>query len=182
MKTTRLIACLLCLFVTATTHAQQQHDPRDARRRGMAEHWIERLERQNPEQAAQLRQLQTDDPQAFVQAIRERVQQHRLNALYRKYPAFEQFINSMPEPERNQFLEDLNEPMGLRGRRPPPPPLQPPPHDARNGQDDLYNRASLSEADKIRLYEERIAQAERHLDMLKQLLEQRKAAQTPPQE
>jgi hypothetical protein len=69
---------------------------------------MKEMEQRDPEEFARLRRLHDENPEAFREALREKVQKGRMASIGRRFPHLAEVIQSLPPEERNWLVERLD--------------------------------------------------------------------------
>ncbi len=99
------------LFLVIDVNAQHRRDshgpaPRDgAQQRRPAEHWLESIRQEDPQEFERLKKLRQESPETFSSELRKRIRERMTDRLLAQNPKLHDFVNSLP-PEKRELLMD----------------------------------------------------------------------------
>lgn len=135
-------------------------------------HWLQELQKSDPAQYEQARTMRQQDPHAFSQWMRERMQKRRRETILERHPALHEFLTALPTEEREQIEADL-----FRLRRPERQQQENQQSEAESNHTRSGRQKEIDHSQfdaQTRHFEREIERAEKRLEHLKHLLEQRK--------
>ncbi|HAS84069.1 MAG TPA: hypothetical protein DCS43_15660 [Verrucomicrobia bacterium] len=161
-----------------------------------ADHLLERIRQQNPEQYQRLADLRKTDPEAFGKELRQFAQQRMAQRFFDASPRLREFFKSLPEEEQERILQAIKQgdrsghPLATRrsshshGGEMDPGDGQTPPDDStpcttrEPGHRSAMSREAIEARydQRTQFYETEIKRISLQLESLQRMLEERKAA------